>query len=190
MTFPLNNNPITPRFLLFGRGFEKVPPFPLDGQVMVFNGVSNQWELGAGGGGGEANTSSNVGTGDGLALPKVGVDLPFKSLLDSVEVVITVTATTLDFSIGAIAISKITGLQVALDSKIETASNVGTGVDVFKQKTGTDLEFRTMLANLEVLITQNVSDLAFSIGAIAQSKKYIGDILKIVKYVEEHPSQK
>ena len=30
--------------------------------------------------GGEANTSSNAGTGVGLALPKSGVDLPFKSL--------------------------------------------------------------------------------------------------------------
>ena len=33
------------------------------------------------GGGGEANTSSNVGTGEGLAKLKVVVDLPFKSLL-------------------------------------------------------------------------------------------------------------
>lgn len=30
---------------------------------------------------GESNTSSNVGTGEGLALPKSGVDLPFKSLV-------------------------------------------------------------------------------------------------------------
>jgi hypothetical protein len=30
---------------------------------------------------GEANTSSNLGTGEGLAQPKVGVDLPFKSLV-------------------------------------------------------------------------------------------------------------
>ena len=38
-------------------------------------------ELEGGGGGGEANTSSNVGGGNELALPKVGVDLPFRTLL-------------------------------------------------------------------------------------------------------------
>jgi len=163
----------------------------------------------------------NVGTGAGLALPRVLDDLPFKSLVDGVEIVITVSATELTFSIGAIAISKITGLQVILDSKIETltnvggfneiakakvgqnvdlrtlqagtnitivqnandleisstdtgeantASNVGTGQGVFKQKVGVNLEFKSLLANLEILITNNVNDLAFTIGEIAQSK--------------------
>ncbi len=61
---------------------------------------------------------------------------------------------------------------IALTSDVidTTASNVGTGVNVFLQKLGIDLEFRTLLANAEILITQNALDLAFSIGAIAQSK--------------------
>jgi len=42
--------------------------------------VKDPASTGGGGGGGEANTSSNVGTGQGLALPKSGVDLPFKSI--------------------------------------------------------------------------------------------------------------
>nr|NIV35372.1 hypothetical protein [Anaerolineae bacterium] len=36
-----------------------------------------------GGGGGEANTSSNAGGGAGLALPKSGVNLPFRTLISS-----------------------------------------------------------------------------------------------------------
>jgi hypothetical protein len=59
---------------------------------------------------------------------------------------------------------------VEVGGESNTASNVGTGVDVFLQKLGIDLEFRTLLANAEVLITQNALDLAFSIGEIAQSK--------------------
>ena len=39
------------------------------------------WVPNSGGSGGENNTSSNAGAGEGLALPKVGVDLPFKSLV-------------------------------------------------------------------------------------------------------------
>jgi len=41
--------------------------------------------------GGEANTSSNKGTGVGLALPKEGVDLPFKSLEEGTGINITDT---------------------------------------------------------------------------------------------------
>lgn len=39
------------------------------------------WQLPPGAAGGEANTSSNVGSGQGWAKAKVGVDLPFKSFI-------------------------------------------------------------------------------------------------------------
>jgi len=58
------------------------------------------------GGAGESNTSSNDGAGDGLAKAKVGVDLPFKSLIDDTEIVITSNANDLTFSIAA-AIARI-----------------------------------------------------------------------------------
>ncbi len=215
------NRFISPLFKLFGKRLAKVPPSPINNDIIVFNVSTNEWELKQSIIGSAVQSSSNVGIGDGLALPRVLDDLPFKTLVDGVEIVITVSATELTFSIGAIAISKITGLQVILDSKIEsltnvggfneiakakvgtnvdlrtlqagtnititqnandleisasssgednTASNVGTGVDVFLQKIGVDLEFRTLLANAEILITQNALDLAFSIGAIAQAK--------------------
>jgi len=204
---------------LFGKSTSNQTPINSD--IIQFNSTSDKWELVSGVVGNAVQSSSNVGSGDGLALPRVLDDLPFKTLVDGVEIVITVSATELAFSIGAIAISKITGLQVILDSKIETisnvggfneialakvaqnvplrtlqagtnititqnandleisstdtgevntASNVGSGVNVFLQKLLQDLEFRTLLANAEILITQNAFDLAFSIGVIAQSK--------------------
>jgi len=84
--------------------------------------------LEAGAGGGEANTSSNSGAGDGWALAKVGVDLPFKSLITTAPISTTVNAADLtlvlaalvnaDIAAGAaIAYSKLnlTGLVVNAD---------------------------------------------------------------------------
>ena len=48
--------------------------------------------------GGEINTSSNSGTGEGLALTKVGVDLPFKTIKAGTGVTLTPTATELEIS--------------------------------------------------------------------------------------------
>jgi hypothetical protein len=43
-----------------------------------------------------------------------------------------------------------------------TASNVGTGSQVFKQKSGVDLEFRTLVAGTNVNITQTANTLVIS----------------------------
>jgi hypothetical protein len=47
------------------------------------------------GGSGEANTTSNSGAGEGLALPKSGVDLPFKSLIAGTNMSFAVAADTI-----------------------------------------------------------------------------------------------
>jgi len=52
-----------------------------------------------GGGSGETNTSSNSGTGAGLALPKVGVDMPFKSLTAGSNITITESATEIELAV-------------------------------------------------------------------------------------------
>jgi hypothetical protein len=48
---------------------------------------------------------------------------------------------------------------VAGGGETNTASNVGGGNEVFKQKTGVDLEFRTLIAGTGIAITQNASDI-------------------------------
>ena len=52
----------------------------------------------AGTGGGEANTASNLGTGEGLYAQKVGVDLEFKSLKAGTNVTLSSDANTVTIS--------------------------------------------------------------------------------------------
>jgi hypothetical protein len=46
--------------------------------------------------------------------------------------------------------------------EVNTASNVGAGDGVFKQKTGVDLEFKSLIAGTNVSITNNASDLTIN----------------------------
>ena len=47
---------------------------------------------------------------------------------------------------------------------VDTASNVGLGADVFKQKVGTDLEFRTIIGAGGIVATQNANDITLTGG--------------------------
>lgn len=80
---------------------------------------------------GEANTTSNVGDGEGLALPKDGINLPFKTIstLDPSTVIITTDNSTLyiDLSIGTVDTDvSVGGLTdtVITDVSLNTHSNL------------------------------------------------------------------
>lgn len=47
-------------------------------------------------------------------------------------------------------------------SGVETASNVGTGSDVFKQKVGANFEFRTIVQGTNMTITENANDITIA----------------------------
>jgi len=76
-----DNKFISPLFKLFGKPLAGVPPNPSNLDIIQFNSTTGKWELVSGVIGSAVQTSSNVGTGDGLALARVGDDLPFKSIL-------------------------------------------------------------------------------------------------------------
>ena len=52
-------------------------------------------------------------------------------------------------------------IWVSAGGETNTASNIGTGTDVFKQKTGVDLEFRK-INSTELDVTQNTNDITLS----------------------------
>lgn len=67
---------------------------PAAGNVLSYDGAN--WVPGAAGGAGEVNTSSNVGAGEGLALPKVGADLPFKTITAGPNITLVSSASELN----------------------------------------------------------------------------------------------
>lgn len=95
-----------------------------------------------GGGSGEVNTASNVGAGEGVFKQKVAEDLEFKSLVAGTNVSLISDANTITIS------STDTG-------EVNTASNVGSGDGIFKQKTGVDLEFKSLIAGENISITSD-----------------------------------
>jgi hypothetical protein len=114
---------------------------------------ANDVTIAASGSVGETNTSSVVGTGLGkIFKQKSGVDFEFKSIAAGTN--ITVVNGTDDVTISA---SGSVG-------ESNTASNVGTGDgNVFKQKTGVDLELKTILGGSGITVTDNTSDVTIAL---------------------------
>jgi hypothetical protein len=101
--------------------------------------------------GDDVKTASNVGTGSQVFKQKTNSDLEFRSLVAGTNINITQGA-------NDITISSTGGGG----GEANTASNVGTGSQVFKQKTGVDLEFRTLVAGTNINITQGANDITIS----------------------------
>jgi len=62
---------------------------PTNNQVVTFVSAADNWQATTNPSAGEANTSSNDGTGEGVAKAKDGVDLPFKSIIATSPIVAT-----------------------------------------------------------------------------------------------------
>jgi len=86
---------------LFGRSTKNETPSNLD--IIQFNSTTNQWELVSGVIGSAVQTSSNVGAGEGVALSRVGDDLPFRTLVAGTGIILTGSATEIEIKSASLA---------------------------------------------------------------------------------------
>lgn len=143
------------------------------GGVPVFTPTTSGTVPASGGG-------SNFLRADGVWSPLPGVRPPDD---DYGDVVVTGTGTVMDVKTSVINdatknfVVGGTNINVVYDNindelvinatgsaagEANTASNVGTGSGVFKQKTGVDLEFKTLTAGSNITITPGANDLVIS----------------------------
>lgn len=109
---------------------------PSPGQHLEWDG--SNWSPAASG---EINTASNLTGDEGVFATKVGSDLQFKSLTAGSNIFLSSDGNT-------ITITTSGGL-----GEVNTASNQGAGEGLFIQKTGVDLEFKTLVAGPNVTLT-------------------------------------
>jgi len=110
---------------------------------------------------GKVDNAANVGTGFGWFKQKSGIDLQFKSVTAGSNIVITPSADEIQIS------------ATSSGGEVNTASNLGTGRNTFKQKIGVDLQFRSLTQGQGITLTENSDDISigtnFKIDGISQS---------------------
>ena len=99
---------------LFGKRESNQTPSNLD--IIQFNSATQEWELVSAVVGQAVQSASNLGSGEGISKPRIGDDLPFRSLTTTSRISLTGSATEIQIDIGTILISDIQGLQTALDN--------------------------------------------------------------------------
>lgn len=100
---------------------------------------------------GEVNTASNLGAGANVFASKVGVDFRFKTLIGGTNVSLVQGADTITINA--------TGSGIG---EVNTASNQGGGEELFIQKTGVDLEFKTIVAGSNITLTPGANTLTIA----------------------------
>ncbi len=107
---------------------------------------------------GEANTASNLGaSGSSVFSQKSGVDLQFRKLIGGTNV--TLTENTNDITIDASGAA----------GETNTASNVGAGTGVFAQKSGVDLEFKSLVSGSGINVTSDATTVTVTNSGIGEA---------------------
>lgn len=97
----------------------------------------------------ELNTGANLGTGIPIFREKSGASLNFRSLVAGTNITIASAASTIT----------ITG---AASGESNTAANLGTGIPIFREKSGASINLRTLVAGTNVTISSATSTITIS----------------------------
>lgn len=99
--------------------------------------------------GGEVNDGANVGSsGARIFKAKDGLNLQFRRLVEGDGVSITEDGDTIQIDATGVG-----------GGEVNTAANVGTGVEVFKEKSGVQFRFRKLKAGTGVTLTEGTDDI-------------------------------
>lgn len=93
---------------------------------------------------GETNTASNLGTGVGVFGQKVSADLQFKSLIAGSNMTFTSDATSIT-------------INGAAPGETNTGANLGAGTGVYATKSGTTLQFKSLVAGSNVTMSNDAN---------------------------------
>jgi len=126
--------------------------------------ITSNGSMNSGGVLGEINTASNVGTGTGLVFKqKTGEDLELRKIKAGTNITVAVVGDDIEIS------------GPPSSGEANTASNVGTGNQVFKQKTGIDFEFRTLKAGTNVTLVSSLDEITINAAGGSGSSLTIQD---------------
>jgi len=98
----------------------------------------------------------NIGTGAEIYKSTLDQTFRLRSLVGGTNITITQNADEIEISSAA-------------SGEANTGSNVGAGSDIFKQKLGVDLEFRTLTTDSNLTATQNADDVEIGLNTTAVS---------------------
>tara|TARA_R100000951_G_scaffold45653_1_gene38773 strand:- start:1864 stop:3243 length:1380 start_codon:yes stop_codon:yes gene_type:complete len=126
----------------------------------------------------EPNTAANVGSGAELYKNKVGETLNFRSIISS------------DASVGITQDTNEIDLTASGSGEVNTASNVGTGTGLFKQKAAEDLEFYSLTSSdnsvdIDLIAEDNLIDLKTTTGSNTQGA---GTFLSGARFAYKSPT--
>jgi phosphopantetheine adenylyltransferase len=103
---------------------------------------------------GEANTASNLGSGEGVFAQKTSLDLEFKSLVAGTDINLSSNS------------DEITINSTVTPGEINTASNLGTGEGIFAQKSGNDLELKSLISTGDGSISSNSNEISINFPTV------------------------